>query len=594
MSEVEPERLLKGLYEPWKPDPYPSIRTEAIPNPPVMSAPQHIDPDAFNFNLRTPEYIVAPPLSAQPASSFTIGVFDRIKIPESAGEFGEPTKDPEQAHAQTKRSDDRGRDLIYRLAAKLQPPISMLHYSEGVLVWPAPLLPYQRDGVGMLISRAELLLADDMGLGKTIQAIAALRILYYQHEIENALVVCPASLVSQWQREFYRWAPDLQTVIVMGTSHERGILWQLPAHVKIISYDTLRGDVLDLRDSPPLRTAWSVVVLDEASRIKNRETGISVACKRISCERRWALTGTPLENRREDLFSILEFLIGDRDRDRLRAAGSDDASLRDLLSELQLRRKKEDVLHELPPKMVIEKVVDLLPAQRTSYDTAEQLGIIRLRKAGNDLSVTHVLELITRLKQICNNDPVTGQSVKLADIEERIAVLTQEGHRALVFSQFTDNQFGVQMIADRLDRFAPLVYTGAQSAAQKTRTIDLFSKDTRYKALVLSLRAGGVGLNLQSASYIFHADRWWNPAIEEQADSRAHRMGQPHPVTVFRYICAGTIEERIDAKLRAKRLLFQDMVDDVSIALPFPSTVNLTTALTEEELFGLFDLVKVR
>jgi hypothetical protein len=197
-----------------------------------------------------------------------------------------------------------------------------------------------------------------------------------------------------------------------------------------------------------------------------------------------------------------------------------------------------------------------------------------------------VLELISRLKQICNYDPASGESAKLADIAQRLATLVAEGHRALVFSQFTDDNYGVGRATTALKEFHPLSFTGSLSPGQRVSVVDRFLRDTRHKALILSLRAGGVGLNLQAASYVFHLDRWWNPAIEEQADSRAHRMGQPYPVTVFRYICAGTIEERIDAKLREKRRLFQDIVDDVSL--------DLGTALSEEELFGLFGLAAPR
>jgi hypothetical protein len=256
--------------------------------------------------------------------------------------------------------------------------------------------------------------------------------------------------------------------------------------------------------------------------------------------------------------------------------------VRETLRRVQLRRKKEDVLQDLPPKQVHDISVDLLPAQRAAYDLAEKEGVVRLQEAGPLVTVTHVLELISRLKQICNCDAASGESAKMEDIEERMATLTAEGHRALVFSQFTDDRYGVGLVARRLQQYDPLTYTGAMSAAQKAETIDRFASDTRHGVLALSLRAGGVGLNLQSASYVFHLDRWWNPAIEDQADGRAHRMGQEFPVTVYRYLCTETIEERIDAILREKRQLFRDVVDEVSL--------DLEHALSAEELFGLFSL----
>ena len=161
-------------------------------------------------------------------------------------------------------------DMMRRLAVALQPPIAEFEGPNGVLEWPAPLLPYQREGVLALMSRRQLLLADAMGLGKTIQAIAALRILIQQGKADNALIVCPASLLMQWRNELLKWAPDLKVIAVVGSPSDRGHLWQLPSHVKLVGYDTLRGDVMDLRSSPVLQKTWDIVILDEASRIKTR------------------------------------------------------------------------------------------------------------------------------------------------------------------------------------------------------------------------------------------------------------------------------------------------------------------------------------
>jgi SNF2 family DNA or RNA helicase len=468
-------------------------------------------------------------------------------------------------------------DLLLRLAIALQAPPRLFTDDSGPLRWHAPLAPYQCDGIETLLTRREVLLADDMGLGKTVQAAAALRILSFRERIKSALVVCPASLLHQWRAELRLWAPELAVVPVSGTPAERARLWRLPAHVYLVGYETLRGDVMDLRNSPVLRKRWDVVVLDEASRIKNRESGISQACKRIPRERRWALTGTPLENSTEDLVSLLDFLLGDPS-DKTRSWHS--TNIRSTLKTLQLRRKKRDVLPDLPPLTIKELTLELGVRQREAYDRAEREGTLRLRQFGPSLTITHVLELISRLKQLCNAEPVTGESAKMEDITARLATLVAEGHRALVFSQFTDGQFGVDMVARALRVFNPITFTGAMSAKQRSDAVRAFRTDRRHKAMILSLRAGGVGLNLQSASYVFHMDRWWNPAIEDQAESRAHRMGQPYPVTAFRYVCADTIEERIEAILREKRHIFKEFVDDV--------TLDLKSILTAEEVFGLF------
>ncbi len=292
------------------------------------------------------------------------------------------------------------------------------------------------------------------------------------------------------------------------------------------------------------------------------------------------MTGTPLENRLDDVCSILEFVLNESAPERPLPALPH--AVRELLQEHQLRRRKADVLRDLPPKTVESVLIDLLPLQRGAYDLAEREGIMQLRAKGAKITITHILELITRLKQLCNADPVSGQSAKLEDIEQRLEAIVAEGHRALLFSQFTDETFGVAFAAAKLAAFRPLTYTGALSSVQRVAVEEAFEKNRANKLLILSLKVGGMGLNLQSASYVFHLDRWWNPAIEDQAEARSHRMGQANPVTVYRYTCANTIEERIEDILEEKRELFLEVVDDIGL--------DVSQALSKAELFGLFGL----
>lgn len=442
------------------------------------------------------------------------------------------------------------------------------------------LMPFQKRGVGALLDMKRLLLADDMGLGKTVQAISALRVLRRRGDAESCLVVAPAGLLDQWRRELSRWAPELSAIIIRGTAKDREWQWRARVDAAIVSYDTLLSDLAAPGErATAARKTWDVVVADEAQRVKNRESAVSRALKTLRRKRAWALTGTPIENREEELASILEFVDNDGGSSHQRRYHPG-PELIERHRELQLRRKKSDVLDDLPPKIETILRIDLTPAQRAAYDRAEKEGVVRLKAMGGDVTIQHVFELISRLKQICNFDPETGESSKMDDAAERLDEIAARGHRALVFSQYVNPRAGVAAIADRLRRFAPLTFTGELTPEERTAVINRFKTRTEHKALVMSLRAGGLGLNLQEASYVFHIDRWWNPAAERQAEDRAHRMGQTAKVTVIKYSCADTIESRIDDILERKQALFNDLIDDVS----------LDAALSQSEIYGLFGL----
>jgi SNF2 family DNA or RNA helicase len=287
-----------------------------------------------------------------------------------------------------------------------------------------------------------------------------------------------------------------------------------------------------------------------------------------------------MENSLEDLASVLEFVTPHREGGP--RAPAPRRSLLEKLRTLQLRRRKADVLPQLPPKIVSRISLPLTAAQRESYDRAERNGVLQLRELGQQVRIDNVLDLIVRLKQCCNFCPATGASAKLDDLRQRLHTLRLEGHRALLFTQFVDQRYGASALAAGLAELSPLLYTGALSPPQREHVLRRFREDRAHTALVLSLRAGGIGLNLAQASYVFHFDRWWNPAVERQAEDRSHRLGQTLPVHVYSYVCEDTIEERIDAVLQEKQHLFEQVVDEVSL--------DLRALLTEADLFALFGL----
>ena len=322
----------------------------------------------------------------------------------------------------------------------------------------------------MRLLEGSLLLADDMGLGKTVQAIGALRVL--AADGVPALLVAPAGLVLQWRAQLRFWAPELKPATVLGTAEERMLAWRRDADVYLTSYDSLRADVLLSDSVGPRHRQWAVVIADEAQRLKNAATETARAMKRLRRRRAWALTGTPLENRVDDLVSLLDFVAPGRFDRRQMMVG-----FRRLLAEMQLRRRRAEVLADLPPKTVFAIDPGLAPAQRTAYEIAERDGIVWLRELGTRVRVTHVLELLLRLKQICNAAPENGQSAKLDDLERRIASVTEVGEKVLVYSQFVAAPFGVQAIARRLRRFAPLVLYGGQDPATRNTVLAKFADD---------------------------------------------------------------------------------------------------------------------
>ena len=249
------------------------------------------------------------------------------------------------------------------------------------------------------------------------------------------------------------------------------------------------------------------------------------------------------------------------------------------VSDYVLRRTKDQVLTEMPPKLFRDADLELTPQQRETYRMAEEEGVVRLSEMGTGATIQHVFELVLRLKQICNFDPLSGESSKLERLEADLEEIAVSGRKAIIFSQWVAT---IQRLAHALRRFGPLEYHGKIPSNQRDAVIRRFREDADAHVILMSYGAGGVGLNLQFANYVFLFDRWWNPAVEDQAINRAHRIGVSGPVTVTRFLVLDTIEERIDRVLQEKRELF----DTIFSGAEGPRKLSLT----QQELFGLFQL----
>lgn len=458
-----------------------------------------------------------------------------------------------------------------RLLYLLQPPLDGLFDGRQLEV-PFEPYKYQLEGIAFLMPRHGAMLCDEMGLGKTCQAILTLRLLFHQGEIQSALVVCPKPLMHNWQRELKMWAPDIPVESFEGDPDHRRRLWLVSnCPLKLINYETLTRDADLAADA---RVKFDVVVLDEAQRIKNKESKTAHAVRALNRTRSWALTGTPIENRVDDLINIFEFV----DPGRV-PAETPPRRVAQLTSDSILRRTKDVVVADMPGKVMRDLEVELTPAQRAAYDRAENDGVIHLNELGDTVTVQHVFQLVMRLKQICNFDPLTGESAKLEQLLTDMEEVAASGRKAIVFSQWVEP---LEVLAKALHRYGALQYHGKVPQSERTPVLDRFKSDPDAHVILMSYGTGSVGLNLQFCNYVFLFDRWWNPAVEDQAINRAHRLGQKHPVTVTRFLSGGTIEERIATILEAKRAVFNELIAQAD--------KPESRGLTEDEIFGLFDI----
>ncbi|WP_431972256.1 DEAD/DEAH box helicase [Nocardia sp. bgisy134] len=474
----------------------------------------------------------------------------------------------------------------------------------------AQLRPYQLRGLSWLVTMSRMgcgaILADDMGLGKTVQVLALL-----VHEREQSadpgptLLVCPMSVVGNWQREAERFAPDLRVLVHHGAGRRGGAELNAAvaeADLVLTTYSLLARDIEALS-----KQDWERVVLDEAQHIKNAGTRQARAARALRARHRLALTGTPVENRLEELRSILDFampkLLGSPQTFRARFAvpiereGDQNAisRLRFVTQPFVLRRVKTDpsVISDLPEKLEMTVRANLTVEQAALYQAVVDDMMEKIRNAKGMARKGAVLGALTRLKQVCNHPAhflgdgsgvlTRGKhrSGKLALVEDVVDAVLADSEKALLFTQF--REFGELIAPFLAERFgAPIPFLhGGVPKRRRDAMVTGFQSEDGPPLMLLSLKAGGTGLNLTAANHVVHLDRWWNPAVENQATDRAFRIGQQRAVQVRKLVCVDTIEERIDEMINGKRRLA-----DLAVG----AGENWITELSTDELRDLFAL----
>ncbi len=437
---------------------------------------------------------------------------------------------------------------------------------------PVPLYDFQVRGALFLACRGRSILGDDMGLGKTVQTLAAVELLARERGIGRVLVVAPASVKYQWEAEIRRFTPRAVQV-VDGSPEERKTQYQEATFYRLVNYEQV------VRDRDALN-AWKpdVVVLDEAQRIKNWEAKTSREVKKLQSRYAFVLTGTPLENKLEELYSIVQFVDERRfgpafqflhDHRIVDGAGHLTGyrnldKIRDRLEPIFLRRTRAEVLTQLPARTDSTVYVELSPEQRPPYDE-QKAALARLLGKGHltDLDRKRILACLVNLRMLCDStflfDKQTRHSPKLAEFAELVPELTAGGHKVVVFSQWE------AMILQAAEVLAGLgvksvVLHGGLPGKERKNVLDTFRSDPAVPVF-LSTDAGGVGLNLQVADTVVNLELPWNPAVLEQRIARVHRMGQARPVRVVNFVTRGTIEERVLRTIESKQALFAGVFD---------------------------------
>jgi SNF2 family DNA or RNA helicase len=439
----------------------------------------------------------------------------------------------------------------------------------------AQLRPYQADGFTWMARLAHAglgaCLADDMGLGKTVQTLA---LLLHRASLGPALVIAPTSVCGNWVAEALRFAPGLELREYIGAEREGQLAGVGPGVLVVASYALAQLDVEALATHE-----WATLVLDEAQALKNAATKRTRSVASLRAGFRLALSGTPVENRLADLWSIMNILnpgllgtasrFGERFAGAIERGGDDRARrrLHRLVAPFLLRRTKAQVLADLPPRTEIVHRIEPGAEERAFLEALRRRAVEQVEAIEGDASQSaiHVLAQLTKLRRAACDPRLVAPELglvgaKIAEFEQLVSELVAARHKALVFSQFTDF---LALLAQRLASAGVSFQTldGSTPAATRTQRVAAFQRG-ESDVFLISLKAGGFGLNLTAADYVIIVDPWWNPAAEDQAMGRAHRIGQQRPVTVYRLVTAGSIEEQIVALHGRKRQLADGILQE--------------------------------
>lgn len=463
-------------------------------------------------------------------------------------------------------------DIWDLLKPLLQPPLLFNFPNELDLY--QPLRGYQQEGISWLVDKSSALLADEMGTGKTVQTVNAIRLLFRQGKIKSTLIVCPPAVIGSvelsietekpegWSGHCYLWAPELLVTVIRGSRKHRKLAWETPVHVYITTYDTLRNDLSEglLADL----NRFDCVALDEAQNVKNKNSRRSKAVRQLQAQYRWALTGTPIENSTDDVKSLFDFI-----EPGFFKTGNDysNQEIKEMIKPYILRRLKQEVLKDLPDKIYQEDWLDLDFEQRNAYNNALNAGRRNIENSlGNESEVqTHIFALIGKLKQICNFAEGKDESPKTERLLEYLETIVANNQKVLVFSQYVSE--GVDKLAKLLDKqgIRFVLYKGGMSEQERNQVISDFRSKPDVNVFLATIKSVGFGVTLTEASYVIHFDHPWNPAQMQNAEDRAHRIGQTKNLTVYSFWMKGTIEERIKKKLTEKHLLVENVINPLAV-----------------------------